>query len=85
MKPTHINNAKTANRNNKQGKITNNNPSTNKRQLLHTILSILLFVSITLLIFNYVPDTDNYKALATMVWTSIYCVWVMVFNTNKLI
>ena len=79
MKPTHINNAKTANRNN------NNNPSTTKRQLLHTILSILLFVSVTLLIFHYVPDTDNYKALVTMVWTSIYCVWVMVFDTNKLI
>jgi len=89
MKPTHINNAKTANRNNKQGKITNNNNPSNIKQrlqrLIPSTLSILVFVSITLLIFNYVPDTNNYKALATMVWTSIYCVWVMVFDTNKLI
>jgi hypothetical protein len=87
MKPIHINDIKTSNRNNTQGRITNNNPRTNtkQRQLLQTTLSILVFVSITLLIFNYVPDTNNYKALVAMVWTSIYCVWVMIYDTNKLI
>jgi len=77
MKPIHIKDAKTSNRNNKQGGITNNNPSNNKQRLIPTTLSILVFVSITLLIFNYVPDTNNYKALVAMVWTSAYCIWCM--------
>ena len=81
MKPIHISDAKTSNRNNKQGRITNNNPRTNTKQrlqqLIPSTLSILVFVSITLLIFNYVPDTNNYKALVAMVWTSAYCIWCM--------
>ena len=88
MKPIHISDAKTSNRNNKQGRITNNNPSNNKQRLqrlIPTTLSILLFVSITLLIFNYVPDTNNYKALIAMVWTSAYCIWCMWCEQNKVI
>lgn len=81
MKPIHINKAKTANRN-------NNNPSTIKQRLqrlIPTTLSILVFVSVTLLIFNYIPDTNNYKALAAMAWTSAYCIWCMWCEQNKVI
>ena len=83
MKPIHISDAKTSNRNNKQGRITNNNPSNNKQRLIPTTLSILVFVSLTLLIFNYVPDTNNYKALVAMVWTSAYCIWMSI-GMNKI-
>ena len=79
MKPTHINDIKASN-SNLQGRInTNNNPSNQQSPLLHTLktrwVSILLFVLGTLAIFNYVPDANNYKALAAMLWTSIYCMW----------
>ena len=86
MKPTHINDIKASN-SNLQGRINNNNnPSNQQSLLLHTLqtrwVSILLFVLGTLTIFNYVPDANNYKALATMLWTSIYCMWVMTRNNN---
>ena len=79
MKPTHINDIKASN-SNLQGRINNNNNNpSNQQSLLHTLqtrwVSTLLFVLGSLTIFNYVPDANNYKALATMLWTSIYCVW----------
>jgi len=84
MKPTHINDIKASN-SKLQGRI-NNNPSNQQSPLLHTLktrwASMLLFVLGTLTIFNYVPDANNYKALATMLYTSIYCMWVMTRNNN---
>jgi len=80
MKPTHINDIKASN-SNLQGRINNNNNPSNHQQqsLLHTLqtrwVSTLLFVLGSLTIFNYVPDANNYKALATMLYTSIYWVW----------
>lgn len=84
MKPTHINDIKASN-SNLQGRINannNNNPSNQQQQspLLQTlktrwVIPVLLFTLGILTIFNYVPDANNYKALATMLWTSIYCVW----------
>ena len=82
MKPTHINDIKASN-SNLQGRINNNNNPSNQQQslLLHTLktrwVSILLFVLGALTIFNYVPDANNYKALATMLYTSIYCMWIV--------
>ena len=86
MKPTHINDIKASN-SNLQGRINNNNnPSNQQSPLLHTLktrwVSMLLFVLGALAIFNYVPDANNYKALATMLWTSIYYMWVMTRNNN---
>ena len=86
MKPTHINDIKASN-SNLQGRINNNNnPSNQQSLLLHTLktrwVSMLLFVLGALAIFNYVPDANNYKALATMLYTSIYCMWVMTRNNN---
>ena len=82
MKPTHINDIKSSN-SKMQGRINNNNNPSNQQQslLLHTLktrwVSILLFVLGALTIFNYVPDANNYKALATMLYTSIYCMWIV--------
>lgn len=86
MKPTHINDIKASN-SNLQGRINNNNnPSNQQSPLLHTLktrwVSMLLFVLGALAIFNYVPDANNYKALATMLYTSIYATWVMTRNNN---
>lgn len=82
MKPTHINDIKASN-SKMQGRINNNNnPSNQQSPLLQTLktrwVSILLFVLGTLAIFSYVPDANNYKALATMLYTSIYWVWAMI-------
>jgi hypothetical protein len=82
MKPTHINDIKSSN-SNLQGRINNNNnPSNQQSLLLHTLqtrwVPILLFVLGALTIFNYVPDANNYKALATMLYTSIYWMWAMI-------
>ena len=82
MKPTHINDIKSSN-SNLQGRINNNidnNPSNQQPSLLHTfitrwVIPILLFVLGILTIFNYVPDANNSKALVTMHWTGIYCMW----------
>jgi hypothetical protein len=86
MKPTHINDIKSSN-SNLQGRINNNNnPSNQQSLLLHTLqtrwVPILLFVLGALTIFNYVPDANNYKALAAMLWTSIYTTWVYVGRNN---
>ena len=80
MKPTHINDIKTSN-SKMQGRINNNNnPSNQQSPLLHIfktrwIIPVLLFVLGTLTIFRYIPDANNYKALAAMLYTSIYCMW----------
>jgi hypothetical protein len=86
MKPTHINDIKSSN-SKQQGRINNNNnPSNQQSLLLHTLktrwVSMLLFVLGALAIFNYVPDANNYKALAAMLWTSIYTTWVYVGRNN---
>jgi len=77
MKPIHINDIKTSNRNNTQGRINiNNNPSTTQ-QLSSSWFPILLFVLDTILIFTLIPNTYNLKAIAAMIHTALYCMWMI--------
>jgi len=91
-KPIHISDAKTSNRNNKLERINNNsNPSNTitaiAKSIISTIksnwLSMLIFTLGSMTILNYVPDANNSKALTIMVWTSVYCIWVMIYDKNK--
>ena len=76
-----------------QGRINNNNNPSNIISMIATLiistitthwLSMLGFILGSLMIFTYVPDAGNYKEFSIMIWTSIYCVWVMIDNKNKI-
>ena len=73
MKPTHINDFKSSN-SKQQGRINNNNPSI---IMQHQWFPILLFVLDTILIFTLIPNTYNLKAIAAMIHTALYCMWMV--------
>lgn len=73
MKPTHINDIKASN-SNLQGRINNNN---NPSILQPPWFPILLFVLDTILIFTLIPNTYNLKAIAAMIHTALYCMWMV--------
>ena len=75
MKPTHINDIKASN-SNLQGRINNNNNNPSII-LQHPWFPILLFVLDTILIFTLIPNTYNLKAIAAMIHTALYCMWVV--------
>ena len=74
MKPTHINDFKSSN-SKQQGGINNNN--NNPSILQHQWFPILLFVLDTILIFTLIPNTYNLKAIAAMIHTALYCMWMI--------
>lgn len=75
MKPTHINDFKSSN-SKQQGRINNNNNNPSII-LQHQWFPILLFVLDTILIFTLIPNTYNLKAIAAMIHTALYCMWMV--------